>query len=174
MKKYVFIINGYPQSGKDTFVKYCKEIIGKKVYLKSSIDNEKTIATICGWNGIKNDESRKMLSDLKKYMKALFKKYSIMYFVELDEFVETMKNDDILFYMVREPEEIADIVNYYKHSNTIVKSIFIDKSNNIECSNDSDKNVKNYRYDLIIPNNESIDKLYNKAIIFSKSISTWR
>lgn len=100
--KIIYIVNGYPQSGKDTFVKYCKELIIGNVHSKSSIDRVKQIADICGWDGVKNDISRKMLSD----MKSLLIKYFNMPFIELIKFVDLMEDDDVLFYMVREPDEI--------------------------------------------------------------------
>ena len=33
-----FVINGFPQSGKDSFVNACKEVLGKLVYSVSTVD----------------------------------------------------------------------------------------------------------------------------------------
>lgn len=63
----VVIVNGVAGSGKDKFVSYVKKLSDFKVENLSSIDRVKQIAESCfGWNGKKNDESRKMLSEMKK------------------------------------------------------------------------------------------------------------
>ena len=54
----IFIINGYPDSGKTLFAQYCKEIIREKIPLAtiqttSVIDPLKEIALELGWNGEK-------------------------------------------------------------------------------------------------------------------------
>lgn len=76
----VFIINGYPESGKDTFVdivtnigiyfdkhdKYTGAL--KEGFLtinSSTVDIIKHVAKILGWDGVKTPEARKFLSDLK-------------------------------------------------------------------------------------------------------------
>ena len=65
MKKEVIIINGTGGSGKDTFVKFCSKFA--KVTNISSVDKVKEAANILvGWNGEKDEKSRKLLVDLKK------------------------------------------------------------------------------------------------------------
>lgn len=64
----VIVINGYPRSGKDTFVSYCKDVLirnGIPAYDFSTITPIKLIARQFGWNGQKDSASRKMLSDIR-------------------------------------------------------------------------------------------------------------
>lgn len=65
----VFVINGYPRSGKDTFVTYCKNLLKEKnipAYDFSTITPIKLAARQFGWSGQKDPASRKMLADIKK------------------------------------------------------------------------------------------------------------
>ena len=62
----IVIINGSPRAGKDTVCEITKEILGSHYcYSLSSVDEIKKIALIGGWDGEKNPQSRKFLSDLK-------------------------------------------------------------------------------------------------------------
>lgn len=67
----VFVINGYPRSGKDTFITYCKNLLSEKdipAYDFSTITPIKLAARQFGWNGQKDPASRKMLADIKKVL----------------------------------------------------------------------------------------------------------
>ena len=66
--KTVVIINGAGESGKGTFVKFCRDILlPYRIFVNniSSIDQVKEVAAGLGWDGKKDDEGRKFLSDLK-------------------------------------------------------------------------------------------------------------
>ena len=61
----VVIINGIGGSGKDTFVVMCKDVLGANRVLNiSTVDFVKEVAKFCGWDGSKQPEDRKFLSDL--------------------------------------------------------------------------------------------------------------
>lgn len=66
MQKIV-VINGYPQSGKSTFVSMCYEI-DKSVVELSMVDSVKKVAIYAGWNGRKDEKGRKFLATIKKAM----------------------------------------------------------------------------------------------------------
>ena len=61
----VVIVNGFPRSGKDTFVNFCKEKLGAFGVSVSTVDFVKYLAAQSGWDGSKTPENRKFLSDLK-------------------------------------------------------------------------------------------------------------
>ena len=63
MNKQVFIINGSGGVGKDTFVELVSKYSGVRNF--SSVDEVKSFAKMMGWNGEKDEKSRKFLSDLK-------------------------------------------------------------------------------------------------------------
>ena len=64
------IVNGYPESGKDEFIRIANEHFD--IYYHSTIDSSKKIAKMLGWDGAKDDRSRAMLSDLKKWYVKYF------------------------------------------------------------------------------------------------------
>ncbi len=71
MKNFkLVVINGYPQSGKDTFIKFCSEFT--EVENISTVDPAKKALMILGWDGIKTPEIRKALSDLKDLSTEFF------------------------------------------------------------------------------------------------------
>ena len=49
MDKMVFIVNGKPRAGKDTFAEILNRYM--KVYKYSAVTKIKEIATLCGWDG---------------------------------------------------------------------------------------------------------------------------
>jgi len=162
----VIIINGPPQSGKDKFVKLFREISGLRVKNLSSVDKIKSIAEIgFGWNGKKNEKSRKFLSDIKK----AWTEYNdgptndILNKIEIDtEYcLEKNKklNKNIYFLHIREPHEISKIKDIYG-DNCI--TLLIKKDVELHPNNSSDQNVGNYDYQHIINNNGTINDLKTK------------
>ena len=160
--KNIIIINGYGGSGKDTFV----DLVSKynKVYNFSSVDKVKDIAKIIGWNGEKDEKSRKFLSDLKK----LTTDYNDMPFNSIKEAINdfNLSDKEIMFIHIREPEEINRVVNEFNAKTLFIKR---DDINKIK-SNDSDANVEKYNYDYII-NNTTLEDLDTQAKNFYNLIN---
>ena len=144
MNKKIIVINGVGGSGKDTFVEFCNEYC--KVSNFSSIDKIKQIAKMMGWNGEKNPVDRKFLSDLK----ALSTWYNDMPYNSIKTAIEKFYNDDsqIMFIHVRESHEIKRIVDEFNAITLLIRR----KNYKLDCSNSSDANVENYKYDYIIEN----------------------
>lgn len=147
MKK-IFIVNGRPGAGKDTFATILNKLHCGRVYKYSSVTKVKEIATLCGWDGQKEEVDRKFLSDLK----ILTSKYNDMSFRDIEREIEYFKEDDkyeIMLIDIREPEEIDRAVKEFG-----AETIFIE-SNRVPhiTSNPADANVDNYIYDHVIINN---------------------
>lgn len=150
MKK-IFIVNGKPGAGKDTFASILNKLHCDRVYKYSSVTKVKEIATLCGWDGKKEEKDRKFLSDLK----ILTSKYNDMSFRDIEEEIEFFKNHkryEIMLIDIREPEEIERAVKEFG-----AETIFID-SNRVPhiTSNPADANVENYIYDHVIYNNGTL------------------
>lgn len=164
MKNKIVIINGTGGSGKDTFVEYCKEHM--TVFNHSSVDIIKQAASIIGWDGKKDDKSRKFLSDLK----ALVTEYNDGCFKYMKEMVETFTNvetdDCILFLHIREPEEIKRVVDEFGAITLLITN------SNVEdiTTNESDRRVYEYKYDYIVDNSGSLQDLAEKAYEFICSL----
>ena len=169
----VIIVNGYPMSGKDQFCNFCMNYMTSKGIhggTVSTIDLIKNIATQLGWDGIKTPKDRKFLSDLKKlltdwndvpftYIQNQIRDTYLMYTQKMN-----IPQDRILFFVhSREPKEIDRFKEVYGAVTLVVKRKDTD---DLEQSNDSDKNVLNYEYDYVINNDKGLDELQLEAMKF--------
>lgn len=161
--KFIYIINGSPSSGKDTFVNFVSEFTKTKNY--SSIDCVKHIATLVGWDGQKTNRDRKFLSDLKQLL-VNYNDYPCKESVaSVDKFLHNY-NDKFMFIHVREPEEIDKLKNSIKNELNFnnVKTVLVKRYDKfMEIGNVSDDNVENYHYDIIIDNYGTLIDLKEKA-----------
>ena len=163
MKK-IYIVNGKPRAGKDTFA----ELLGEhcRVFKYSSVDKVKQIAAKCGWDGGKTDKDRKFLADLKR-VTTEFNDMSyndvaekVAYFLKTDFF-------DVMLIDIREPEEIERAIEGYG-----AEAIYINNVNvPMITSNESDANVNNFVYDYVIANDgtlddfaETVKEFYNRIV----------
>ena len=154
MRKTVIVINGAGGVGKDTMCDLAAKHF--KVRNISTITPIKELASLAGWDGRKDDKSRRFLSDLKQlcvnyndfptnWAKAIF-----------DEFMTT--DEDILFVHIREPEEIAKFV---AATNGFAKALLVRGGERMKKSsygNRSDDEVENYKYDYYFYNDKSLEE----------------
>lgn len=171
LNKQIFIINGSGGVGKDTFVELVSIELNDRlkrfhtVVNFSSVDRVKEIAREIGWDGRKTEKNRKFLSDLK----TLCSSYYDMPFQSMkNKMKEFMKSEDgqVLFLHIREPKEIKRAVDEF-----MAKSVLVIRDS-VTCilSNESDKNVYDYKYDFVIDNNGTIEELREKAKQFINDI----
>ena len=103
MEKTIIIINGSGGAGKDTFVEFCSEITG--VLNVSTVDKVKEAAKILvGWNGEKDEVSRKLLVDLKQ-LSVDYNDAPTKYICEMAEKFKRSDNK-LMFVHIREADEI--------------------------------------------------------------------
>lgn len=115
-KTILVFINGHAGVGKDTFVNFCKEYAEAnkscKVYNIHRSDAPKMALHTLGWSGEKDTETRVLLKDMVDFMehKGLLNKY-------LDDQLKAAKTintvDVIVFYHVRDPEVMYDLMDTY-------------------------------------------------------------
>lgn len=151
MRKYIFIVNGKPRCGKDTFAEILGEMVPTMKY--SSIDKVKGIALLCGWDGSKDENDRKFLSDLKR----LTSEYNDMAFNAVTRKVEQFRENrthQIMLIDIREPSEISRAKRAFDARTILIEN---DRVENVN-SNESDANVHNYRYNYVIKNNGTLDE----------------
>lgn len=155
----IFVINGSGGVGKDTFVSLFREV--SKDFMRiinySSVDRIKEIAREIGWSGEKDEKSRKFLSDLK----VLCSEYNDLPFKCMNKVVEENKNkyDTVIFLHIREPQEIKRACKEFEAKSILIKR---DSIKHI-VSNEGDKNVFDYKYDIVINNDKDIGSLKRKA-----------
>ena len=169
MKVHV-IINGFPRSGKNTFVDFCKEYLkNENIETRdiSSVDVVKKCALELGWDGEKDFKGRRFLSELKDLSSSNYDgplKYMIK--------TGTPGFDYVSFYHVREPQEIDRLKKELSDLNFLVYTLLIRRSeveNEVQ-SNHADSEVLNYSYDYECYNNRDIEHFKKLAESFSNAM----
>ena len=153
MKKVCIVINGRGGVGKDTLCDFSAKHF--KVKNVSSITPIKNIATMCGWDGTKDNKSRKFLSDLKSLC-IEYNDYPTRWAKgEYEEFLAS--DEDIMFVHIREPEEILKFV---RATDNRAKTLLIragKRMSNEKYGNASDDSVEDYAYDYYYTNDKDLD-----------------
>ena len=160
MDKLVFVVNGKPRAGKDTFAMILNRYMD--VYKYSAVTKVKEIATLCGWDGQKEERDRKFLHELK----MLTSEYSDMSHQDVVNEINKYRNGeieaDVFVVDVREPEDIKRLVEEVG-----AITVFIE-NNNVPAitSNAADANVENFEYDFVIPNNGTMKEFEDEIKLF--------
>lgn len=159
MKKAI-IINGFGGVGKDTFVDCVKSLtlsINLEVYNISSVDNVKRAAKVLGWDGKKDERSRKFLHDLKN----LVTNYNDGNLKYMEDYYNS-HGDGLYFFHVREPEEIDKVKKALNAETLYVKN------DRITINNDraEERGIEDYEYTYTVDNSGSMDDLYLEALKF--------
>lgn len=161
-RKYIFIVNGYPRSGKTTFGRILNNYVPCTHI--SIIDPIKNLAEIIGWDSNhKTEKDRKFLSDLKD----LCNEYNDF---ALNRVIETIcrfllhDENPVLLIDMREPEDIRRIKEIFQ-----ISTIFIDRPDADHIiTNHADANVEYVSYNIIIPNKGTMEDFENEIEKFAK------
>ncbi len=166
MKKIAIVINGAGGVGKDTLCDMAASEF--KVLNVSSITPIKEIATLCGWDGRKDDKSRKFLSDLK-LLCVEYNDYPTEW--AYARYLEFLKSDDeVMFVHIREPLEIAKFVS---RTGGEAKTLLVrggERMKKTKYGNTSDDSVEEYKYDYYFVNDKSLDEAKRDFIDFLKNL----
>lgn len=165
-KLFVVCVNGFPRSGKDTFVQSFMKEAPRDMLVRhvSTVDNAKAALQTLGWDRRgKTPEVREALDTLKQMSNRLFNG-SVEY---IKHHVQDMKQQDyrigVLFVDSREPEELelfnqlfGSIAVLVSRPNGEIKTL----------SNPADKNVLMYQYDHFVDNSGTLENLQQEAKTF--------
>lgn len=164
----VVLINGYPESGKDTFCDFAQ--LNYKTTNYSTVDTVKDIAAIMGWYGDKTPHNRNMLSALKDfYVKWFDGTFGEMVNLINKKYIE--KEDQFIFLHTREPVEIKRVLEWCTESNVKCYSVFIKREVETVHGNHADANVSMFNYDIYIDNDGTLDEFKKKSLdIFKKMV----
>jgi hypothetical protein len=178
----VVIINGKPQSGKDTFCKYaqgyCDDDESANTLIISSIDPLKEMLTQLGWDGTKTDKIRDMLMDMKQLWVQNQDGPTMFLFNNILEFHKACTGEDnIVFVHIREPEEIKKLVNAltgFESMGIDVISLLIIRKGGEDTQNqpaetrrsDDEALINSYNYDITINNDGDLIRLQELAAEF--------
>lgn len=163
MDKNIIIINGTGGAGKDTFVSFCAEVTG--VLNVSTVDKVKEAATILvGWNGEKDEVSRKLLVDLKQ-LSIAYNDAPTKYICNMAEkFKES--DDNLMFVHIREAEEIEKAKKLLNAKTLLITNPRVQ----LITSNNSDGKVNEYKYDYYLQNDGTLEDLKEKAKKFVEEL----
>ena len=178
----VVIINGKPQSGKDTFCKYaqgyCDDDESANTLIISSVDPLKEMLTQLGWDGTKTDKIRDMLMDMKQLWIQNQDGPTMFLFNNILEFHKACTGEDnIVFVHIREPEEIKKLVNAltgFESMGIDVISLLVIRKGGEDTPNqpaetrrsDDEALINSHEYDVTINNDEDLIKLQELAAEF--------
>jgi len=166
--KRVIVVNGVARSGKDTFVNFLEKSLDSHLFRVSSISSVKTFAEkILDVNPNKNDKYRKFLSDIKDswtaYNNGPFNSMTNL----IDGHLKSFSNS-VTTVMVREPDEISKLLDYYDGN---CMAVLITRSGLPIPDNHADMNVQDYDgYSNYIDNNGTLDEFREKVRIFSRKV----
>ena len=166
----IYIVNGFPCAGKTTFEENVKKIVGDEYcYILSTITPIKQIATMVGWNGKKDLESRKFLSDLKDLL-TKYNDYPFNYICDQIKHIEEewaeygiSPRSIVIFVDCREPEEIKKLCDKLDAKSLLIRRA---SAENSATSNHADEGVLNYNYDIVIENSGDLRDYAYKAFEF--------
>lgn len=152
--KLLIVINGKGGVGKDTMV----EELAKRWRVRnvSSVDPIKEIARMCGWNGEKDNKSRKFLSDLKRVLIEYNDLPSRYLSSQCDKFATT--DEHIMCIHIREEDQIRSFVSEAKLPCITVLVTRNTHDINRVYGNVSDDMVDQYEYDIEFDNIGSIEE----------------
>lgn len=152
MNKAVIVINGSGGVGKDTLCDLAAKHF--KVRNISTITPIKELAAMCGWDGRKDDKSRKFLSDMKRLTVEYNDFPTAWATAQFRDFLTT--DEEVLFVHIREPEEIA---KYVKATDGRALTLLVrggERTRSVAYGNVSDDCVENYDYDYYFVNDRSL------------------
>jgi hypothetical protein len=165
-KKHILIFNGNPKSGKTTCQQYILEKI-EGTMIVSTVDKVKEAAEILGWDGTKDEKSRKFLSDLK----ILAMEYSDHSFNYIKSKVEILRNYLYFQILCADSRELPEIDRFKREFGA--KSVLV-RNPNVEAvvSNMADEYASrtDYEYDYYIDNDGTLDDLKIKVDEFLEGL----
>ena len=150
--KVTIVINGAGGVGKDTLC----DLASKHLKIKniSTITPIKELARMAGWDGRKDNKSRKFLADMKSLCVEYNDFPTNWAKAQYEDFLQS--EYEILIVHIREPEEI---VKYVKATDGKAKTLLIRASERYRrgtYGNAADDGVENYYYDYYFDNNGTL------------------
>lgn len=159
----VFVINGSPLGGKDTFINFVKTYYEDTLNF-SSVDYIKWLShKHLGINvKNKNEKLRQFLSEFKR----ILTEYNDFPYQQCKMAIESLEENQVLFLHIREKEEIEKVKRDFPN----VKVVFVEGKD--ECKsygNKSDDLVKEIEADIIIHNDSTLAELSKTAKWFTQT-----
>jgi len=168
MDKIVIVINGEAEVGKDTLCDFViSEFYAEKI---SSITPIVQIAKENGWDGTKDNKSRKFLSDLKRAFIDFNNLPTTYLCKEFERFLDG--ENDILFVHIRESDQISEFMDKIKNACACCSLLVSDRVyKKPACwGNESDDFVDSYGYDYRYQNRKPLEDAREDFLEFFQGI----
>ena len=171
MSMMVIGVNGFPRSGKTTFVDECVKVpCSALLYHVSTITPAKRALRTLGWSGLESDKTkdvRNALCQLKELSNKLFNGEEGYLRKCVNELVHCMNYSNIhhciLFVDAREPAALEMIRRKFSGKTLLVRRI---GGEDTSVMNPADQDVLNHEYDFYIDNAGDLRELARKAVAF--------
>ena len=162
--KFIIIINGKGGVGKDTLCSFVAEKY--RVMNISAVTPIKDMAKIIGWNGEKDNKSRKLLSDLKM-IAISYNDFPNMYLLaECKSFIRS--ENEILFVHIREKQQIEHFISSVGYPVTTLLIRRFEES--VKYGNSSDDEVELYNYDYVYNNTKGLSEAKADFMLFFECV----
>lgn len=167
-KVIIVIVNGAAEAGKTTVQGM---IVGRyydtyNIKIQSSVDLMYKVYQMLGWNGIKDDKFRNDMHILKNMYINNCDGPTRDIIIEAIKFIGNECRDTVIFYDIREEEEINKLISLVKPLNVIgiyCKTMLVRRLQveDIVHNNYADDNVlnENIKYNIIVDNSGDINLL---------------
>lgn len=165
MQIKVVCVNGFPESGKTTFIQMCiANSFSATIHSISTVDRAKEALRLLGWNGGKTEVARGLLHNLKMISNQHFdgaKAYVAESVGELESRMKHLhKGFGILFVDCREPGELALFREIFDANALLIRR----PGERQDVKNAADQGVLDYKgYTHVIWNEGSLDDLREHA-----------
>lgn len=157
MKKTVIVINGSGGVGKDTMCDFAAECYSVKVI--SAITPVKKIARLCGWNGEKDEKSRRFLSEFKDLL-IRFNDLPNRYLLKKTGKFAADQKHEVLFVHIREIPEIEKYISgvreCFQGQELRIATLLVTRKGSQKWNNASDDKVFDYNYDFVYRNDKPL------------------
>ena len=169
------IINGIAQAGKDTFIEQFRQSNPDAyIFNLSSIDPFRKMPEAFGWKGGKDNNYRMCLHLLKQASKYINNYPTRDLLSRRNTAIasnESEKKDLYIFYHIREPNEIEELLIKLPEAITLI--IRGDERIENACP-PSDIGVLEYEYDLQVFNRFNLENLRKEAELFKRRINDFQ
>lgn len=181
MKKVVIVIaNGAARSGKTTLQNLVKKHFEDiyNIHIMSSVDVMYQVYRTLGWNGVKDDTFRNNMHTLKQmYIDNCDGPTRDIIKAAVVEMASSDANDTIIFYDIREAEEINKLLDLVKPLNIIgiyCKTMLIRRTTveDLKHGNHADDDVltSGIEYDITVDNSGDLKHLEDRIDSIVKQI----
>lgn len=165
----VFIINGKPRSGKDTFIRFMQDALRERGIATGSFSSIDPVRKALKYLKIdvsaKTEADRLLLSVIGDAVET-HSQYRTAACVEaVRKFAFANRDEGVFFLHIREPKNIEKVITALRKDGHGVTRIEVISKQSITAFNPSDMGTDDMEYDYRVDNGGSLGMLYDEVIL---------